>query len=177
MPSGTAILAEIIENQSTSVMKQKPTPPLKRVIENKCEGRHDDRPEADLRRLERRVAGILPFFAELPSVLDVRQGYLVITKNGAEVRAQRQGRHRFLTLKAGAGKSRLEEEQEIPPSVFDRLWPLMKGVRLKKDRYKIPYHGLTIELDVYRGKLKRTATGSLAVGLTSGQRALNPQPL
>jgi CYTH domain-containing protein len=48
----------------------------------------------------------------------------------------------------------MEEELEIEPGRFDRLWPLTEGRRIEKRRYEIPSEaGWTIELDVYAGAL------------------------
>jgi len=84
----------------------------------------------------------------------IRQGYLAITEAGTEVRVRREGKACFLTVKMGAGISRSEDEQEIPSATFARLWPLTKGTRVRKIRYKVPHEGQTIEIDVFRGKLK-----------------------
>lgn len=49
---------------------------------------------------------------------------------------------------------REEEEVELDPDPFERLWRLTDGRRLEKRRYLIPTgDGLTIELDVYSGDL------------------------
>lgn len=34
---------------------------------------------------------------------------------------------------------------------FESLWPMVRGVSIAKKRYKIPYRGYIIELDVYEG--------------------------
>ncbi len=48
----------------------------------------------------------------------------------------------------------MEEEIEIEPERFDRLWPLTERRRIEKTRYDVPGDGgLTIELDVYGGAL------------------------
>jgi CYTH domain-containing protein/CHAD domain-containing protein len=72
-----------------------------------------------------------------------------------ELRVRRSGGEKVvLTLKAGKGESRLEEELEIDASRFGALWPLTKGRRLRKVRYRIPAGGdLIFELDVYGGFL------------------------
>ena len=85
----------------------------------------------------------------------IEQGYLAIVgKDGAgsEVRIRRTGGHSILTVKRGHGTSRLETEVRLPPAIARVLWPLTRDLRITKVRYKIPYGGLTIELDVYRGR-------------------------
>jgi adenylate cyclase len=84
----------------------------------------------------------------------IRQGYLAITEAGTEVRVRKEGKTCYLTVKMGAGLSRDEDEQEIPPATFARLWPLTKGTRVRKVRYKVYHEGQLIEVDVFRGKLK-----------------------
>jgi CYTH domain-containing protein len=85
----------------------------------------------------------------------IRQGYLVAGADGTEVRLRKQGKDHFLTVKGGKrGASRLEEELPISRKQFDALWPLTRGRRLRKVRYRVPHGDLTIEVDVYRGKLK-----------------------
>jgi len=84
----------------------------------------------------------------------IRQGYLAATQGGTELRVREQGQRHFLTLKEGHGESRVQEEIEITASQFRALWPLTRGKRIKKVRHEVSYDGRTIEVDVYRGKLK-----------------------
>jgi CYTH domain-containing protein len=85
----------------------------------------------------------------------IRQGYLAIAEGGLEVRVRQQGQQYFLTIKGGMkGPSRLEKDIEIGRKQFRALWPLTRGQRLRKRRYHVPHGDLTIEVDVYRGKLK-----------------------
>ena len=86
----------------------------------------------------------------------IRQGYLAIESQGEfrEVRLRRIGKRYVLTVKAGRGASRLEHEVELSPRLGRELWPLTRGRRIRKRRYKIPHHALTIELDVYEGKAR-----------------------
>ncbi len=84
----------------------------------------------------------------------IEQGYLAIADDGTEVRIRRRDGAASLTVKAGGGRSRLEEEIVIDAERFARLWPLTEHRRLEKTRYLIPGSGeLTIELDVYAGGL------------------------
>ena len=71
----------------------------------------------------------------------------------------------WLTVKSGAGRVRVEEEIEIEPERFDRLWPLTEGRRIEKTRYEIPAgDGLVIELDVYKGDLDGLMTAEVEFG-------------
>jgi adenylate cyclase len=110
---------------------------------------------------------------QLPDGLDsfpsreIEQGYLAIT-NDVEVRVRRYGEESFVTVKSSGDESRVEEEIEIDGRRFDSLWPLTKGRRVEKRRYRIPAgDGLTIELDVYHGRL----TGLITAEVEFGSRA------
>ncbi len=84
---------------------------------------------------------------------EIEQGYLAVGAEG-EVRLRRKGEELLLTAKRGSGISREEAEAEIEPQAFERLWPLTEGRRLRKRRHLIPHGDLTIELDVYEGRLE-----------------------
>lgn len=59
-----------------------------------------------------------------------------------------------LTVKSAGARARVEEEIEIEPERFERLWPLTEGRRIEKTRYEIALDGgATLELDVYAGAL------------------------
>ena len=92
---------------------------------------------------------------------EIEQGYLAITDD-VEVRLRRYGEETFLTVKSSGDGSRIEEEIEIEARRFAALWPLTDGRRLEKRRYAIPYgDGLTIELDVYHGRLSGLLTAEV----------------
>jgi len=91
----------------------------------------------------------------LPAELDgaprrrLSQGYLVT--GDVEVRLRRADDETFLTIKAGTGLVRAEEELPIDADRFDRLWPLTEGHRVEKVRHLVQDAGRTIEVDVYAG--------------------------
>jgi adenylate cyclase len=91
----------------------------------------------------------------------IRQGYLAITEAGAEVRVRTEGKRHLLTIKQGSGQNRGQVEVEVSPVQFASLWPLTKGRRIRKVRYEVPHDGLTIQLDVYRRKLKGLVTAEV----------------
>jgi len=68
-----------------------------------------------------------------------------------EIRLRHKGRGHFITIKCGHGRSRLEEEIPIPRESFEALWPLTRGARISKTRYRIPHQNRIIEMDVYSG--------------------------
>jgi adenylate cyclase len=81
----------------------------------------------------------------------IEQGYLAIADDGTEVRIRRRDGSATLTVKSGGGRSRVEEEFDIDPERFERLWPLTEGRRIEKTRYEIAADGQTLEVDVYAG--------------------------
>jgi CYTH domain-containing protein len=85
----------------------------------------------------------------------IEQGYLAVAGDGTEVRVRRRdGDAAVLTVKSGGGRERVEEEIDLEPERFERLWPLTQGRRIEKRRYEIPTDdGAIIELDVYAGDL------------------------
>jgi CYTH domain-containing protein len=92
----------------------------------------------------------------------IEQAYIAIDDTGTEVRIRRRAEETSLTIKGGRGRSRAEEELEIDPGRFERLWQLSGGRSLEKTRYEIAGEGgLTIELDLYGGVLEGLATAEV----------------
>jgi adenylate cyclase len=92
----------------------------------------------------------------------IEQGYVAIDPAGAEVRVRRKGDVRVMTIKAGSGLVRAEEEWPLEPERFDALWPLTEGRRVAKTRYLVPLDdGLTAEVDVYDGTLAGLVTAEV----------------
>lgn len=83
----------------------------------------------------------------------IRQGYLC-QNNDSEIRIRDKSGSYTMTVKRGSGLKRLETEIEIDAIQFDALWPLTQGFRIDKRRYKIPYFGHTLEVDVFDGALE-----------------------
>jgi len=81
------------------------------------------------------------------------QGYLAIVPDGTEVRLRQDDDHCYLTVKSGGGKIRQELNVTITKEQFEGLWTATRDRVLEKVRYKIPYQGYLIELDIYAGKL------------------------
>jgi len=104
----------------------------------------------------------------------IRQGYLAVGKNGTEVRVRQEGKQYFLTIKSGQGEARVEEELKIGRKHFESLWPLTRGRRVRKVRYFASHHDRTIEVDVYRRKLKGLVTAEVEFADTESARAFEP---
>ncbi|HST41930.1 MAG TPA: CYTH domain-containing protein [Conexibacter sp.] len=87
-----------------------------------------------------------------PSVA-IEQGYLALDGD-VEVRLRRRGEQAFLTVKAGGGRRRIEQELPIGLEQFGALWPLTEGRRISKRRFLVPAPGgLQFEVDVFAGAL------------------------
>jgi CYTH domain-containing protein len=108
----------------------------------------------------------------------IRQGYLAIPSprahNPVEVRLRNDAGKHLLTVKSGRGLSRTEVEAPIPADSFRTLWRLTEGRRIEKTRYRIPQGDLTIELDVYRGKLSGLATAEVEFDSPGKSRSFRP---
>jgi adenylate cyclase len=108
---------------------------------------------------------------------DIEQGYLAIPRSNrlaTEVRIRRTGAEYMLTVKQGSGESRDETEAPIPAASARHLWPLTAGARVRKVRYKIPYEGLKIELDVYRGRLRGLAVAEVEFPSAAAMKKFKP---
>jgi adenylate cyclase len=105
---------------------------------------------------------------------NIRQGYLAIAADGTEARVREQGDASFLTVKSGSGETRTEVELPIPAKTFASLWPLTRGQRVRKVRYHVPHDDRTIEIDVYRRKLKGLVVAEIEFPSEEAAAAFQP---
>ncbi len=56
------------------------------------------------------------------------------------------------TVKLGTGVARTEVEEETTADVFEVLWGLTKGRRVRKRRYEVEEGGLTWQIDEFLGR-------------------------
>jgi CYTH domain-containing protein len=119
--------------------------------------------------------------AEPPSDLErwpstaIEQGYVALDEDGTEVRVRRRDGRTWLTVKSGAGRVRVEEEIEIEPERFERLWTLTEGRRLEKTRYELDAgDGLVLELDVYTGELEGLVVAEVEFDSEEAAEAFTP---
>ena len=92
----------------------------------------------------------LPKFPEPLDVLEIDQGYLPGTRVLERLRRQRHasGEERyFRTVKLGTGVERIEFEDETDRRVFEHLWVLTDGARLRKRRYIVAHGDDRWEID------------------------------
>ena len=86
----------------------------------------------------------------------IRQGYLIATENGIELRIRQKAELFFQTIKLGEGLSRTEIEIELSADQFNALWPHTAGRRVRKTRYTLPLGEQTAEVDRFEGDLAGT---------------------
>lgn len=107
---------------------------------------------------------------ELPKDFDLentphtilRQGYVVVSSDGAETRIRSFDNERFeLTVKSAGSVQRTEQTIKLPKDMFEVLWAQTAGMRVEKTRYNIPYGIYTIELDIYEGQLSGLMTAEV----------------
>ena len=67
----------------------------------------------------------------------IRQEYFALQPKDVEIRLRQKDKGYFLTIKAGRGRVRLEEEVPISKQGFERLWPLVRHACVVKTRYSI----------------------------------------
>jgi adenylate cyclase len=104
----------------------------------------------------------LPADLEAHPSTDIEQGYLSTGDDGPEVRIRRHGDQFTLTIKSSGARERVEEELSLDERMFRSLWPLSAGRRVEKTRYRISRpDGLTVELDVYHGRLDGLVTAEV----------------
>src|SRR5262249_12078834 len=81
--------------------------------------------------------------------VEIEQGYLPGARLVERLRRQRGagGERLIRSMKLGAGVRRIEVEEECPPELFERLWPLTEGRRVIKTRFKVKDGERTWEID------------------------------
>jgi adenylate cyclase len=96
------------------------------------------------------LSGLPSASADARSV-DVEQGWLPGTRLLERVRRVCSAGQEayFRTMKLGTGLVRTEIEEETTKEVFDQLWPLTEGKRVRKRRYYVPDDDLIWELDEF----------------------------
>lgn len=86
---------------------------------------------------------------------DLAQGYLPgarLQERVRRVRRRGEPARYYRTVKLGSGISRIEVEEECDEAIFRRLWPLTKGRRVRKLRYRVADGDLTWEIDRFRDR-------------------------
>ena len=82
----------------------------------------------------------------------INQGYLILCKNGPELRIRSAGKRYYLTIKGEGSLKRKEIETEITKAPFNSLWPHTIGKRIEKQRYSIIYGSQKVIIDEFANK-------------------------
>jgi CYTH domain-containing protein len=94
----------------------------------------------------------MPKLPRATAILDIDQGYLPGDKLVERLRreqAQDGSVRYYRTVKVGDGVERLELEDACDRDVFEHLWQLTKGRRLRKRRYVVPHGDDVWEIDEF----------------------------
>lgn len=94
----------------------------------------------------------------------IRQGYLVLGKDGSEARVRDKNGKLTLTVKSKGDLVRGEWEIPLSEEQFDILWLASEGKRVEKTRFEIPHGKHTIELDIYEGQLEGLVVAEVEFG-------------
>ena len=105
--------------------------------------------------------------------LAIRQGYL-LAEPDRELRLREAGTDLTLTKKFGQGLVREEQELSINRALFEFLWPMTQGRRLKKHRYCFELDQHLCELDIYQGRLAGLCVLEVEFATEAQARAYEP---
>ncbi len=104
------------------------------------------------REIERKyLLRALPSTVSSVEPLEVDQGYIPGEKILERVRRVRDssGVRYYRTVKLGSGVERSEFEDETSATLFDAMWPLTEGHRVRKRRYRVATAGGLWEIDEF----------------------------
>ena len=156
-------------------MDQNPTGIYHRNTANLNLTRSESRENVPFMEIERKfLLKSLPPGWRKSSGCRIRQGYFALREKQVEIRLRQKGKDCFLTIKAGRGKVRLEEEIPISKPRFEKLWPLVRDTCVMKTRYLISYAGRKIELDIYEGRNRGLITAEVEFPTKIASRAFSP---
>lgn len=107
---------------------------------------------ADGTEIERKY--LLRALPEMPAhdVLEIEQGYIpgrVLVERLRRQQAPDGTVTLYRTVKVGRGIERTELEEETTPRVFEHMWVLTEGRRVRKRRHVVREGGRTWEIDEY----------------------------
>jgi CYTH domain-containing protein/5'-deoxynucleotidase YfbR-like HD superfamily hydrolase len=107
---------------------------------------------------------------KLPDTIDlnevkkehIHQGYIAIGADGSETRVRSYNHERFeLTIKSPGMIARDEQTIKLTKEMFDSLWLQTSGRQIVKTRHYIAIDGMTVELDIYEGRLQGLVTAEV----------------
>jgi CYTH domain-containing protein len=106
----------------------------------------------------------------------VMQGYIALAEDGTEVRLRQIGERFFQTVKSTGGLIRDEIEVELTKPQFEALWPATAERRLAKTRYRLPWAGKSVEIDVYDGSLAGLVVAEVEFPSAAESAEFTPPP-
>jgi len=111
----------------------------------------DDRARSGLEIERKYLLRALPEPLPDSTMQEIEQGYLPGRRLIERVRRVRVGdtERYYRTVKVGSGMVRTELEEECDRAVFDALWPLTEGKRVRKRRHVVADGGLRWEIDEF----------------------------
>jgi len=85
---------------------------------------------------------------------EIEQGYLPGDRLQERIRRVRADGDEWYvrTVKVGAGIRRMELQEGTDRATFDAMWPLTRGRRVVKRRYRVPEGDLVWEVDEFSGR-------------------------
>jgi CHAD domain-containing protein/CYTH domain-containing protein len=104
------------------------------------------------REIERKyLLSALPPEAGAVDALEIEQGWLPGERLVERLRRLRWNGSEawFRTVKSGSGLERVELEEATTSEVFEGIWPLTDGRRVRKRRYRVPAGELVWEIDQF----------------------------
>ncbi len=103
----------------------------------------------------------------------IRQGYLALDGD-TEVRVRITPKAAVLTIKAGRGAVRTEEELTLDKRQADALWELTEGRRVQKTRRRVRVGDAEVEVDEYGGALDGLVVAEVEFADEAASRSFEP---
>jgi CYTH domain-containing protein len=103
----------------------------------------------------------------------IRQGYIALDGD-TEVRVRITPKAAVLTIKAGRGGVRTEEEVTLDSRQGDALWELTEGRRVQKTRRRVRIGDAEVEVDEYGGSLDGLVVAEVEFADEEASRAFEP---
>jgi CYTH domain-containing protein len=120
------------------------------------------------------LVGRLPADLDRRDGTPIRQGYLIATETGIELRIRQKQETFYQTIKMGSGLARTEIEIELTRVQFQQLWPFTAGRRIDKTRITLPVGAHTAELDRFEGDLDGLALVEVEFDSVAASAAFDP---
>lgn len=115
----------------------------------------------------------LPATMRLTKREPIRQGYLALDGD-TEVRVRLTPERAVLTIKAGRGAVRAEEELALGTRQGDALWELTEGRRVQKVRRRVRVGDAVVEVDEYQGALDGLVVAEVEFADEEASRTFQP---